>query len=71
MEVIEFLESQMKGLIENNNVSPLDCLIAVHNLCAHGTMIEEAGGVAYEKELSNLFEGVDKGIEALKVMMGQ
>jgi len=71
MEVIDILEGQMKGLIENNNASPLDCLIAVHNLCAHGTMIENAGGVVYEKELGNLFKGFDKSIKSLKIMMGQ
>ena len=64
------MEGQFRGMVREGGVNPKDILIALHNVCCHGDLIEDFGGDLDENDvmLGKLFDGFDISIAAFKEM---
>jgi len=64
---IYMLEGMMRGLMESE-INPKLILIALHNVCSHGTVIEDCGGDLGDddKILGEIFDGFEKSLEGFK-----
>ena len=67
MKHLDTLEAIFTGCLQNE-VSLTAILLALHNVCAHGSLIGD--GVPGDKDLANLFEAFDSAIESAKRMEG-
>jgi hypothetical protein len=67
---IQMWEGILRGSIREirDESTPLSILIALHNICSHGELLEEIGLNVTDESLGQLFDGFDLSINALKNM---
>lgn len=63
---IELVETKVKALVLENNVSPKDLLIGVHNACVHGALWPKLNFGKDDRYLGQMFDGFELSIEGAK-----
>jgi len=65
---VYMLESMMRGMTESGHINPRQILVALHNVCAHGEVIEDCGGDLDDddKILGEIFDGFEKSLKGFK-----
>ena len=65
---IDQCENVLRSLIESETFSPHEIMIAMHNVCNHGIVLENVGYNVTDETLKNLYDGFEVSIKSLKTM---